>query len=88
MKNKLELMKSLIETIDENIIEYDGHIDKYRKAKELSIEDEENGKKYTIWERARELDCSNAPRTKGKIKETLKIVRRLSLELEKEMEVE
>lgn len=58
-----------------------------RKARVLSDEDEANGKGYTFWRRTKELGYDKlGSASKQDIKDTLRLIRKISLELEKRID--
>lgn len=76
---KVDVLNYLIDGVSEDIRKYiEYKIKEEQASKEYS---ESNGESY--WEICKKYDCINPPVSKQKIKDTLKMIRRLSIEIEK-----
>lgn len=83
--NEVQMMKFLFERIEGKVNRLIEIEELTKKAEELADEDEKNGKKYTLWVRKEELGIAKAGSSRSEVKDSLKLLRKISLELEKRL---
>lgn len=81
---ELNVVKFLINRVDLNIEALNEYNRKCEIASKLTEEDEKNGIKHTFWSRRKEVGCED-PCCKAEIKDTLKLIRKLTIDIEKKL---
>lgn len=82
---ELKVIKFLLSRVENKIKEREEYLVNLKKADELAKQDEENGKKHTYWERKRELGCISDPCSKAEVKDTLRLIRKLTMDMDKKL---
>lgn len=83
--NKIDVIDFMVKRIKNKVEIVENKRKLENKATEQALEDEKQGKKCTYYDRAKALGIYEMDVNKAEIKDSLKMIRKLTLEIEREL---